>query len=100
VSNANAGYAGANEAIPVSPCDDAYHKLVEASEEHERLLDGLIDRLNPAMRAAPPPNDSKPGPVAATDMVHSELHGRLLGTAKRVQQQNTAQREVLGRLTI
>lgn len=101
--NSNAVSVQGSQARPVSPCDAAYDQICCASEEHERLLDELFARLGSALRdplAGHPVSAPQTGPVPAEDPVMSELHGRLIGTAKRVRQQNSALRDILDRLTL
>lgn len=84
---------------PASLCDEAYGQLQADLTEHEGLIDRLYSRLVVAM-CDPIPAAGAAGPALVDDPVRSELHGRLLGTAKRVRQQNNALREILDRLTI
>ena len=84
---------------PASPCDEAHAQLQMELGEHEGLIDRLVTRLAIAMCDPIPPAGAV-GPALVDDPVRSELHGRLLGTVKRVRQQNTALREILDRLTI
>lgn len=84
-----------------SVCDEAYDQLQNELAAHEGLLDELIARTSSALRDPLPRTDDKVGgPTPVDNPAQSELHGRLLGSAKRVRQQNTALREILDRLTL
>jgi hypothetical protein len=101
VNSAAHASPGPADATPVSPCDDAYARLVSVSEEHERLLDRLFKRLDNALSdPLPQTAQNGPVPVAEKELPRSELHGRLLSAMQRVRQQNTALSDILDRLTV
>lgn len=87
-------------AVKTSPCDEAYDQLRCEFENHEAILDHLISRLASVLRDPAPVGTSKDGPTPVPNPAQSELHGRLLGAAKRVAQQSDALRDILDRLTI
>lgn len=100
-SNATAcAVLAGNQAQRVSPCDEAYDQLQAALASHEGLLDSLFARLAPALSDPLPKGEGSSGPTPVESPVRSELHGRLVGTMKRIRQQNNALADIIERLTV
>ena len=98
-SYADAGIGARSDAAPQSPCDSAYSRLCRAQDRLKDLIGSLHGNLAPVLRDAKP--EQSPSNVTVVgESPQSEIHGRFLAAADRIEELAEHVELILSQVTV